>query len=381
MVSTNRHSNDVAMHPELSSQSLPAGPPDGRDVDRHGRSAGRRELHGLVHRFEEAFANYVGAPFAIALNSCTAALHLSLLAAGIGPGDDVVTTPLTFCATANTIVHAGATPVFADVDLATMNLDATAAAAAVTRRTRALMVVHFTGRPADSIAFSRLASERRLVLIEDAAHAVEAVSRSGKVGSTADFTCFSFSALKDRTTAGGGVVTTMSPDRAEFLRIASLHGLRRDDLLMPGFKYNMTDIQAGQGLDQLASLDAELQRREAIWDRYIDGLRHLPLTLPAEPSPSTLHARSRFTVLIDPALCGRSRDDVHEALRARGIVSGVGFRALHLHSYYAERFNLHRGLFPNAEFISDRALALPLSAATTDRDVDAVIGVLADLLA
>jgi len=147
MVSTNRHSNDVAMHPEVSSESLAASPLDGRDVDSHGRSAGRRELHGRVHRFEEEFANDVGAPFAVALNSCTAALHLSLLAAGIGPGDEVVTTPLTFCATANTIVHAGATPVFADVDLATMNLDAAAAAAAVTNRTRALTVVHFTARP------------------------------------------------------------------------------------------------------------------------------------------------------------------------------------------------------------------------------------------
>ena len=366
------------MHAELPARPLATSPADRRDVDSGGRPAGYREGHDIVHRYEEEFANYVGAPFAVALNSCTAALHLSLLAAGIGPGDEVVTTPLTFCATANTIVHAGATPVFADVDLATMNLDPAAATAAVTDRTAALVVVHFAGRPADSVAFSRLASEGRLVLIEDAAHAVDAVARNGKVGSTADFTCFSFSAA--RVTRQGGMVTAMSPERAEFVRLASLHGLRHDEVLMPGFKYRMTDIQAALGLDQLAVLDAELHRREAIWQRYVDGLRHLPLTLPPDPVPYTVHARHLFTILIDPALCGRSRDDVRDALRARGIDTAVHFSALHLHDYYAKRFNLRRGMFPNAEFIADRTLSLPLSAATTDREVDAVIAVLDGLL-
>ena len=366
------------MHPELSSKALASSPADRRDIDRHGPSAGHREVHGIVHRFEEEFANYVGAPFAIALNSCTAALHLSLLAAGIGPGDEVVTTPLTFCATANTIVHAGATPLFADVDLATMNLDPAAAAAALTDRTRALVVVHFAGRPADSVAFSTIASERRLVLIEDAAHAVEAVARNGKVGSTADFTCFSFSAA--HTARQGGMVTAMAPERAEIVRTASAHGVSHDEVVMPGFKYRMTDIQAAIGLDQLASLDMDRQRRETIWNRYVDGLRHLPLTLPSDPLPFTVHARHLFTILIDAALSGRSRDDVRDALRARGIETDVHFRALHLHRYYAERFNLRRGMFPNAEFISDRTLSLPLSAATTDREVDTVVAVLEHLL-
>ena len=332
-----------------------------------------------MHRFEEEFANYVGAPFAIGLSSCTAALHLSLLAAGIGPGDEVVTTPLTFCATANMIVHSGATPLFADVDLATMNLDPAAAAAAVTDRTRALVVVHFAGRPADSIAFSSLASERRLVLIEDAAHAVETVSRNGKVGSTADFTCFSVPAT-NLATRQGGIVTTMSPERAEFVRVASLHGVSREQVVMPGFRYYMTDIQAAIGLGQLASLEASLQRREAIWSRYVEGLRHLPLTLPTDASPCTVHARHLFTILIDPALSGRSRDNVRDALWAHGIDSRVHSTALHLQPYYAERFNLRRGMFPNAEFISDRALSLPLSAATTDREADTVIRVLDELL-
>ncbi len=347
-----------------------------------------------VHRFEEAFANYVGAPYAIALNSCTAGLHLSLLASGIGPGDEVVTTPLTFCATANTIVHVGATPVFADVDPATMNLDPATAVDAVTDRTRAIIPVHFAGRPVDGPAFHGIASRHKLVLIEDAAHAVESVSRSGKVGSSADFTCFSFYATKNLTTGEGGMVTTMSPERAEFLRLASLHGMSRDawtryspggrsgyDVVMPGYKYNMMDIQAAIGLHQLAAIEVRLQRREEIWRRYTNGLAHLPITLPAAPDPGTRHARHLFTVLVDADTCGMSRDEVQEALAARGISTSVHFRALHLHSFYAERFNLRRGMFPNAEFISDRTLSLPLSAATTDHEVDTVVDALCELLA
>jgi dTDP-4-amino-4,6-dideoxygalactose transaminase len=339
-----------------------------------------------VARFERAFARYVKAPYAVAVNSCTAALHLSLLAAGVGPGDEVVTTPLTFCATANVIVHAGATPVFADVDPVTMNLSTDAAAAAMTSRTRALLPVHFAGRPAQSAAFRRAAERGGLTLIEDAAHCVEGVSESGKVGSTADFTCFSFYATKNMTTGEGGMVTTSSADWADRIRVASLHGMSRDawsrythggpstyDVVMPGFKYNMTDLQAALGLHQLAGIERRLVRREAIWRKYDAGLADLPLSLPPPVTLGDRHARHLYTILVDQAECGRSRDQLQAALRERGIATSIHFKAVHLHPYYAERYRLRAGMFPAAESISARTLSLPLSAALTDEDAERVI--------
>jgi dTDP-4-amino-4,6-dideoxygalactose transaminase len=251
--------------------------------------------------------------------------------------------------------------------------------------------VHFAGRAADTPALAALATSRRLTLIEDAAHAVETVSALGKVGSTADFTCFSFYATKNLTTGEGGMVTTTSAEHADRLRVASLHGMSRDawsrylpgaradyDVVMPGFKYNMMDIQAAIGLHQLAGLEERLRRRDAIWQRYVNGLDQLPLTLPAPAEQSTRHARHLFTVLVDEASCGIGRDALQQALRARGISTSVHFRALHLQPFYAERFGLRRGMFPQAEFVSDRTLSLPLSAALSDAEVDAVIDAVVD---
>jgi dTDP-4-amino-4,6-dideoxygalactose transaminase len=339
-----------------------------------------------VRDFESRFADYVGARHAIAVNSGTAALHLSLVAAGVGPGDEVVTTPLTFCATANAVIHTGATPVFADVDRATMNIDPSAVAAALTPRTRALLPVHFAGRPADTLALATLASRQGLVLIEDAAHAVETVSNAGKTGSAADFSCFSFYATKNLTTGEGGMVTTHSDRWAERMRIASLHGMSRNawtryhgagtphyDVVMAGFKYNMMDVQAAIGLCQLARLGELHARRVAIWRAYDEAFLALPLTRPSAPEPGTVHARHLYTVLVDERACGLSRDRLAIMLHERGVATSVHFRALHLHPYYAERFNLARGMFPNSEFVSDRTLSLPLSAAMSDGDVERVV--------
>ncbi len=339
-----------------------------------------------VREFERRFASYVGARHAVAVNSGSAALHLSLVAGGVGTGDEVVTTPLTFCATANAIIHAGGTPIFADVDRSTMNLDPSAAAEALTARTRAVLPVDFAGRAIDATAFERLAERHRLLVIEDAAHAVETVSNAGKTGATADFTCFSFYATKNLTTGEGGMVTTASDQWADELRVASLHGMSRDawsrysgvgsphyDVVMAGFKYNMMDVQAALGLQQLARIDAMHARRAAIWNIYDTAFRALPLVRPAVPEPGTVHARHLYAVLVDQDVCGFSRDGLAAKLRDRGVASSVHFRALHLHPYYAERFNLRRGMFPNAEFISDRTLSLPLSAAMSDEDVDRVV--------
>jgi dTDP-4-amino-4,6-dideoxygalactose transaminase len=346
-----------------------------------------------VAEFERRFAAYAGAPFAVAVNSCTAALHLSLMAAGIGHGDEVITTPLTFCATANVIVHAGARPVFADIDPDTWNLDPATVAATITPRTRAVVPVHFAGRPVDVAAFRELAARAGLALVEDAAHCVEGVSGGRKIGAAADFTAFSFYATKNLTTGEGGMVTTASEAAAARMRTAALHGMSRDawarhatggsahyDVVLPGFKYNMTDLQAAIGLHQLARLPAMQARRTSLWQRYDAALADLPVTRPAPVDPRDVHARHLYTILVDPARCGWTRDAVLAELKRRGVHASIHFRAVHLHSYYRERFGLARGMFPHAELASDQILSLPFSSAMPERDVDIVAETLHDLL-
>jgi dTDP-4-amino-4,6-dideoxygalactose transaminase len=347
-----------------------------------------------VATFEEAFAARVGAAEGVAVNSCTAGLHLSLLASGVTAGDEVVTSPLTFCATANTVVHCGARPVFADVDPETGTLDPAHAAAAITARTRVVLPVHYAGRPATPLAFRALADAHGLGLIEDAAHAVDARVDGRAIGAIADYTCFSFYATKNLSTCEGGMVTLGSSDRAAWMRMAALHGLSRDawtryapgapaqyDVVLAGFKYNMTDLQAALGLAQLARLDAMQQRRERLWRRYDEALADLPLVLPAPVPVGWRHARHLYAVLVEPERCGWRRDDLQAALAAAGIGTSVHFRALHLHPYYADRYQLERGMFPHAEFLSDHTLSLPLWSGMAMEEVDHVVDVLATLLA
>jgi dTDP-4-amino-4,6-dideoxygalactose transaminase len=314
-----------------------------------------------VRRFEAEFAAYTGAPHAVAVNSCTAALHLSLLAAGVGQGHEVVTTPLTFCATANVIVHTGATPVFADVDPSTWNLDPWAAADRVTSATRVLLPVDYAGRPAELDAFVQLARAKDLTLIEDAAHCVEGAINGRKVGSIADFTCFSFYATKNLTTGEGGMVTARDEAAAAFIRTASLHGMSRDAWA----RYAPGAMHA---------------RREAISARYDEGLADLPLFRPAPAAAGTVHARHLYPVLVDAALCGVSRDTLQQRMREAGVDTSIHFRAVHLHSYYRDRFGFRRGMFPHAEAVSDSTLSLPLSPAMPDGDVDRVIEALHECL-
>lgn len=341
-----------------------------------------------VQQFEEAFAAYVGAPHAVALNSCTAALHLALLAMKVGSGDEVVTTPMTFCATANVVVHTGATPRFADIDPVTWNLSPAAASAAMTARTRAVIPVHFGGRPVDVTAFRTLADRHGVALIEDAAHAVEAVSGGRKIGATADFTCFSFYATKNLTTGEGGMLTTSSDAAAAFARTASQHGISRDgwsryratgtphyDVLFPGYKYNMMDLQAAIGLHQLAGLATRMTRRAAVWAIYDEGLADLPLTRPAPVPAGDVHARHLYSVLVSPD-SGWNRDALMAYLSAEGIATSLHFQALHLQPYYRERFGFTRGMFPVAEQVSDQVMSLPLGGGMTDDEAWTVVGAL-----
>jgi len=344
-----------------------------------------------VRQFEEAFAAYVGAPHAVALNSCTAGLHLSLLAAGVGPGDEVITTPLTFCATANVIVHVGATPVFADVDPSTGNLDPAAVEAAITSRTRAVIPVHYGGRPVAVRAFRALADRHGLTVIEDAAHCIEGVADGLKIGTTADFTCFSFYATKNLTTGEGGMVTTASETGAEQIRIASQHGMTRPawsryqsvqpsryDVVTPGFKYNMMDLQAAIGLHQLVAIERHAARRRSIASRYDALCDRLPVSRFAPVPAGTVHAHHLYTILIDHAGVP-SRDDVALALSRAGVASSVHFPAVHLHQFYRERFGFRRGQFPAAEHIADTVLSLPLSPALVEAQVEQVVTALAEV--
>lgn len=340
-------------------------------------------------QFEAEFAAYVGARHAIAVNSCTAGLHLSLLALGIGPGDEVIAPVLTFASTINVILHVGATPVLVDVDRTTQNIDVEHVVAALSPRTRAIMPVHMAGRPAPMRELEVLAAPRNIDLIEDAAHATEGWADDRKIGSIASLTAFSFYVTKNLVTGEGGMVTTNSDELADDIRIRSLHGMSRDawrrysaagfqhyDVIMPGWKYNMTDIQASLGLHQLRRIDANLRRREAIWNNYVQGLRDIPgIELPPE-GDSGVHARHLFTILVDPKVARISRDELISALKVRNIGTGVHFRPIHMHSFYAEHLAFRIGDFPAAEEIGKRTLSLPLSSKLTDDDVADVISAL-----
>ncbi|RJP71103.1 MAG: DegT/DnrJ/EryC1/StrS family aminotransferase [Candidatus Abyssobacteria bacterium SURF_17] len=335
--------------------------------------------------FEEIFRSYTGARFAMALNSCTAGLHLSLLVAGVGPGDEVITSPMTFCSTANAIIHCGGRPVFVDVDRRTMNMNPTLIERAITPRTKAIMPVHLAGRPCDMDAIMETAKQRNLVVIEDAAHAIEAWYHGTKIGAIGDLTCFSFYVTKNIITGEGGMVTTDREEYADKIKMYGLHGLSKDawkrysdegykhyEVIFPGFKYNMMDIQAAIGVEQMKRVDKYLARRNEIWARYDDAFADLPVTRPEPPEPDTVHARHLYTLLLDIEKTGMTRDEFQQRLHDMNIGTGIHFISVHLHKYYRETFGYKRGDFPNAEWISDRTISLPLSARLTDKDVEDV---------
>jgi dTDP-4-amino-4,6-dideoxygalactose transaminase len=355
-----------------------------------------------VAEFERAFTAYKSAGrgasddvHAVAVNSCTAALHLSILSLGIGPGDEVITTPMTFCATANAILHAGAVPVLADVDPATFNIDPEKAAKKITKRTKAILPVHFAGRACDMGALTKLARKHRLKLIEDCAHAIETEWHGRKAGTFGDAGCFSFYATKNVTTGEGGLVLTPHTAMADRVKRLALHGMSKDawkrysdsgyvhyDVVELGYKYNMTDLQAAIGLPQLRRVEAHWKRRRAIWARYQQAFADLSedcVTLPAEPGKTERHAYHLYTPLLrkDARVPGRTvsqkRDFVLTALTAEGIGAGVHYRALVDHPYYRKALGWKRADCPIAADIGDRTLSLPLSPALSDRDVEDVI--------
>jgi len=337
-------------------------------------------------KFQSDFRDYIGCKHALALNSCTAGLHLSLLVTGVGPGDEVITTPLTFAATANSIIHVGATPVFVDIALPSMNIDPARIEERITERTKAIMPVHFAGRPCEMDAIMAIAKKHGLLVIEDAAHAIESWYHGRKIGNLGDLTCFSFYVTKNIVTGEGGMVTTNNDEWADAIRVYSLHGLSKDawkrysdegfkhyQVVAPGYKYNMMDIQAAIGLHQLKRVEEYQKRRREIWARYDEAFADLPFELPAPEEPNTFHARHLYTPLLRLEEVGISRDEFQQRLHRMNIGTGIHFVSLHLHPYYAETFGYKPADFPNALYVSERTISLPLSAKLTDEDVDSVI--------
>ncbi|NJK88434.1 MAG: DegT/DnrJ/EryC1/StrS aminotransferase family protein [Myxococcales bacterium] len=345
-----------------------------------------------VKEFETKFAECVGATHAVAVNSCTAALHLSMVASEVGPGDEVITTPMTFVATANAVEHTGATPVFVDCDLETMNIDPARIGDAVTPRTKVVLPVHFAGRPADLAAIDEVAKKHDLLVIEDAAHAIETVYHGRKMGQGPGMSCFSFYVTKNMTTGEGGMICVNDAELASKLKMLALHGMSVDawkrfsdsgyrhyEVVQAGFKYNLTDIAASLGIVQLPHLESWLRRRVEIWDEYDRAFSDLPVKTPIAPEPGTVHARHLYTLMIlDEAPV--TRDEFMVRMHERGIGTGVHYRALHRHPYYRDRFGFTPESFPNANWIGEHTVSIPLSPKLTGGEVDRIIETVRSIL-
>jgi dTDP-4-amino-4,6-dideoxygalactose transaminase len=340
--------------------------------------------------FERSFADYVGCRHAIGVNSGTAALHLALASLGIGEGDEVVTTPITFAATGNVIVLQRAHPVFADVEADTLNIDPAEVAARITAKTRAILPVHLFGHPCEMDAIMALARARQLAVIEDAAHAIEARYRGRPIGAIGDLTAFSFYATKNITTGEGGMVTTNDDGLAERLRLLRLHGVVGNagatsakapwDVVLAGYNYTMSDIQAALGLHQLEKIDGYWDRRRRLAAAYDDALKHVEEVRRVGVREGVRHAYHLYPILLRTEDLTVDRDAVVEALREAGVGAGVHFRALHLMSFYRERFGFAPGDFPNAEYAADRLISLPLYPKMEEEDVEGVVEALMEVV-
>jgi dTDP-4-amino-4,6-dideoxygalactose transaminase len=346
-----------------------------------------------VKKFEDDLRAYVSAPHALALSSATAGLHLVLAALELKPGDEVITTPMTFAATLNTIVLAGGKPVLVDVEPGTYNMDVTRIEKVITPRTRAIMPVHFAGLPVDLDPLYAIAKKYSLRVIEDAAHAIGTEYKGKRIGSFGDIQVFSFHPNKNMTTGEGGCVVTRDDKMAEAVALLRFHGMDREawnrfgkkgsqhyEIIVPGYKYNMMDIQAALGLHQLKQLDGFIKRRTALALRYQKLLAGWPQwSLPQAPAYAHLHAWHLYTPLLNPDAAGMDRDAFMQGMKDRNIGTGLHYRAVHLYPYYREQFGFNRGDFPNAESVSDRIVSLPLFPAMTDADQDRVIAAMAGL--
>ncbi len=348
-----------------------------------------------VKRFEEALKAYTGGAFALALSSATAGLHLTLAALRLLPGEEVITSPMTFAATLNTIVIAGGRPVLVDVERDGYNIDVGRIEAAITPRTRAIVPVHFAGVPVDLDPLYALAGRHGLRVIEDAAHAIGTEYKNRRIGAFGDTQVFSFHPNKNITTGEGGAVITSDEALAADVALARFHGMDREawnrfgkqgsahyEIIAPGFKYNMMDMQAALGLHQLPALEGFIRRRTELAERYRERLAGWPQwDLPVAPRYDHRPAWHLFAPLLNTQAAGMDRERFMAEMKARNIGTAIHYRAAHLYPYYRDRYGYKLGDFPRAESISERIISLPLFPAMTDADQDRVIAAMTDVFA
>jgi dTDP-4-amino-4,6-dideoxygalactose transaminase len=333
----------------------------------------------VTAEFERRFATYTGLPHVVALNSCTSAMQLALLGLGVGPGDEVITSAMTFIASATCIQHAGAIPVLADVDPGTGCLDPAAVETAITPRTKAIIPVHLYGTMCDMRALREVADRHGLFIVEDCAHCVEGERDGVRPGQLSDAACYSFYATKNLACGEGGAVATRSEELAQRVKTLSLHGMSKNaagryhgsyqhwDMLTLGWKCNLDDIHAALIVDQLGRLDSLWTKRREIYERYEKGFASAKDV--GRPQVTGKSAHHLYTIWVDPA----RRDEVLHALQKRGVGVAVNFRAIHLLSYFSETFGFKRGDFPQAEAIGDQTISLPFYPLLSEAEVDHVV--------
>ena len=344
-----------------------------------------------TREFERAFAEYLGVKHAIAVSSCTAALHLSLVVAEIGSGDEVITTPYTFTATAEAIRYVGAKPVFVDIHPDTLNIDTSKIEQAITPRTKAILPVHIAGLPCDMDTLRDISQNHNLTLIDDAAHAIPVEYKEQYIGALGDLSAFSFYANKNLTTGEGGMITTNNDTFAKLLRTMRLHGIDKDawarqsqrniwryDIATEGYKYNMTDIQAAMGLCQLMKLNKQHERRRNFAQLYQTELAKFPqIRTPMAPDNPREHAWHLYIIQLQTG----NRDDFVEFLREANIECSVHYIPLHLFAFYQEQYGYQVGDFPCAEAAFERVVSLPLHPGLTEEDIHIVVDVIGKVLA
>lgn len=332
--------------------------------------------------FENLIAEYTGAKHAIAVNSCTAALHLSLIALGVRKGDEVITTPFTFASTGNVIIHVGAKPVFVDIDRKTYNINPERIKETITPKTKAIVPVHYAGQPCDMKAIMEIAKDHNLFIVEDAAHAIGAEYENKKIGTFGTTTCFSFYVTKNITTGEGGAITINDEELADKLRILRLHGMSKDawkrysdkgswyyEIADCGWKYNMTDIQAALGIHQIKKLDRFTEIRRKYARVYNEELGKINGIIIPYEKPNVKHVYHLYPILLE----GYNRDEFIIKMQEKGVGCSVHFIPLHIHPYYKKTFGFKRGDFPNAEWVYEREVSLPLYPKMTKEDLKYVV--------